>query len=181
MKFILILILASMPLSGFAQTQVSRGAPSVFKQKIEQEILLRLRAHHDAPTASELEKISPEARAVVTQVVRQGSGFMRDRAIMALATWGDEEVWSILAPIFINTATHEITRHQLLTTLAQNFGDKSLGLVDAWLTSSDREKRLTAAQALAEVNSERSLALAQKRAESETDQDVKRLLERSIR
>lgn len=181
MKFILILILSTFPLYASAQKAPNVQAISVPSVSSDSEVLLQLSAIHQAPNYKDLEAISPDARRVVERVVQSGDGFVRDRAISALATWGDDAAWHSLAPLFISTSTPEMTRHHLLLVLAQNFGDRSLGLVQVWLESADQDKRVSAAQALAQIQTERAQTLRDQWGNKTSDPEVLRWLSRSVR
>lgn len=181
MKFVFVLMFCLIPLYSSAQKVPSGNVPSVPSVNQDSEVLLRLRAIHEAPNYKDLEAVSPDARRVVEDVVQDGEGFVRDRAISALATWGDDAAWQSLAPLFISTSTPEMTRHHLLLVLAQNFGDRSLGLVQAWLESTDQDKRVSAAQALAQIETERAQTLRDQWGNKTSDPEVLRWLSRSVR
>jgi hypothetical protein len=181
MRALLLTALLLAPATGIAQTAVVPPAANLPVFKNQDDLLLLLRAHHEAPTRASLEKVSPDARKIVTQVATQGAGLMQDRAISALATWADDEAWRVLAPLFVRTTTHEMTRHHLLSELSKNFGEKSLGLIEAWLQSSDRDQRLTAAWALAGIETDIARLLAAKAAAAESDAQIKQVLERHLR
>lgn len=181
MRSLLLIALLALPGLAFAQTTVVTPTASLPVFKNQDDVLLLLRGHHAAPTRLELEKISPDARRIVTHVATTGSGFMQDRAISALATWADDEAWRVLAPLFVQTTTHTMTRHHLLTELSKHFGVKSLGLVEAWLQSQDRDQRVTAAWALAGIEDDSARLLVAKSAAAEADPEIKRVLERHLR
>lgn len=147
-RFILIGLLAMLPATAFGQTK---------GELAEQNVVMHLNHLHQTPAFAELVEISPDARKIVERVARTTDGIGQSRAIEVLAEIGDREARNLLKTLLDDTKTREIKRHALVRVLVTRFGELSIG--KTWLQNEDMQRRLTAIDALGQVDTPASLAM----------------------
>ena len=139
-----------------------------------------LSLHHRIPTRKELEALSPNARQIVLDVAGDEETFLfhRHRALHALVHWPDDEVFTFLVGLLHDPSTEEGMRHHLLPTLGEGFGDRAVPVLEPiLLNDEDPQIRISAAAALAEVDSDAAIAVLRHALETEQHSVVRYRLE----
>lgn len=124
-------------------------------------LLVLLSGHHGIPSRDELEAAVPDVRSLLWQVAmeREQHPIQRDRAIAALAWWGDEEVQELYRDLIRSADTSTMLRHRVVGLAARYFGEASIEDISPLLDHPDLQLRLTAADALGQIDTATSRAL----------------------
>lgn len=140
-----------------------------------------LSLHHRIPTRKELEALSSDARQIVLDMAADEEAFLfhRHRALHALVHWPDEGVFNFLVGLLHDPATEEGMLHHLLPTLGEAFGDRAIPVLEPILMNDDdAQMRISAAAALAEIDSDAAIAVLRRALETEQNSVVLYRLER---
>ncbi|MFN3201285.1 MAG: HEAT repeat domain-containing protein [Bradymonadia bacterium] len=142
------------------------------------QVMSLLLARHQLPVQKQFEAASPEAPAILKQVVKDASvpDFQRYAAYEALGYWPDDEVFDLyLAAIAKEQA--EGQRHRVMRYLAQSFAERSVTPLAAALRDPDPQIRITAATALADVPGAKGQAAINEALKWESNKVVREKLE----
>lgn len=149
-------------------------------QAKDADVLLRLNHLHDTPTMAQLEELTPDARKVVERTALTSNGIGQVRAIHVLASTGDEQAFQTLSGIFKDAGTLELTKHEILRALVRHFGDRALPHATTWLQDQDLQRRLTAIEALGELDSKASLTALERRLDGAQSNLERQAIERAM-
>lgn len=147
-KLFLIASLALIPTAVFSQSKPA---------DTDAIVQLRLNSYHETPSLSELQKIAPNARAVVERVATTTEGIGQRRAIVILARTKDAEARKLLVGLLERPTTSELIKHELVSVLVINY--EMIDLATLWLNSDDVQRRLTAIDALGKIDTDAATAL----------------------
>lgn len=189
MKFWIIVALLTLILSpaAIAQEQDTPKRPTLpstetpdAKADDYEAILAWLSHYHEVPGRAQLEAVSPRARQILFDIAQDEDAFLmhRHRALYALGTWADQEVYAYLTNLLVNESTEDGLRHHLLPILAQNFGEKALDALAPFLQHDDPQIRISAAGAIAHIPGDAPKATLRSAMKDETHPMVQGQLER---
>lgn len=148
--------------------------------KQRQAILAHLAHHHEVPDRQTLEDVTDQARAIVFDIARddEASPFHRQRALRALTNWADDEVYDYLVELLGDDETEDGLRHHLLPVLADGFGQDALDdLTPYLLDDPNPQVRMSAAHAIADIDTAAAQKLLVEALETEDNSVVERRLE----
>jgi HEAT repeat protein len=128
--------------------------PTVASADVETAALLLSGFHGIADQATFAEQIA-EPVPVLWSIVRDGTraGFMRDRALIALAYWPDETLRAHLMTMLAEAPDDSMDKHTAMTLLARGFGESALSTLVPMLHSADLQIRLSAVDSLRLIGS----------------------------
>ncbi len=168
----LILIALLMASPAFADT-----APSADDHRAEerQSVQVLLANHHELPERSLLDEAADDARQIVTDIATDEEVFRlyRQRALMALGYWADEESYQIILEHLEDDQTPNSTRHLLMPVLGEHFAhgefeERTVDTLESYLfEADDPHLRISAAKALNHIDSDTSVQLLRRALEVE--------------
>lgn len=126
------------------------GSPDAVSDEDLATARLLLSAHHGIPEAAAFDDALDAPVPVLRVLATDPNVFplYRQRALSALGYWADQWLGDELSRLATDPASGDLMQHHAVLLLAQHFGVRSVGVVEAWLTDDDVQRRLTAIEAI---------------------------------
>ncbi len=164
-------------------------SPQTHADQEREAVEVILSHHHELPERKLFEEASSDARQIVTDIATGDAAnpLHEQRALMALGYWADEESFEILSDALQSEDTPENTRRLIMPVLGEHFGqapfeERTVDLLqEVLMGDDDPHTRISAGQALNEIDSEASLKVLRRALEVEEVDFVRDRLENFAR
>ncbi len=153
------------------------AGPAHAQDAAKTRVLALLSAIHELPARSDFDAAAPNARDIVLAVARDATvtGPHRTRALEALRYWPDDAAFAAYRLALETKAA----RHKTLRMLGATFGARALPVLTPYLRHADPQLRVTALEAVADVEGSAADALLSQALVVEAVPWVKRRLHRA--
>lgn len=156
--------------------------PTVPIDAAEREsVTFLLRAIHELPDAEAFAEVTARPTEVLWAIAfdEEEPAFIRDRAVLALGYWPDEQLWTFLSARAMS-GSDELTTHQAIAQMVRVWPERSLAVVTPLLQDDDLQVRLSAIDALGRVEAADAVDSLERALDVEVNPVARQELERVL-